>query len=243
MTEIIAHRGANKRAPQNTVPAFKKALEIGIDGFENDVHLTSDGAVVVCHNYTVNETSDGEGLIAEMTFEQLRTLDFGSYFSADFKGTKIPLLSEFYNLCAGLSTVNVEIKAPKDEAKIPELVKKTIDMAASFKLEKTLLISSFSAEVLRECKRYSPATRVALLYDDDRDAQTIVSLCVSLGCYAVHPHYRFVDEAYIKEFHAAGIAVNPWTVDEPEAIARLGGWDCDGVITDVPDTAREALGR
>jgi glycerophosphoryl diester phosphodiesterase len=90
VTKIISHRGANKYAPQNTIPAFQKALEFNVEGFENDVHVTKDGVVVVCHNYTIDETSNGKGKIADYTFEELRKFDFGSYFSEEFAGTKIP---------------------------------------------------------------------------------------------------------------------------------------------------------
>ncbi len=69
MTKVIAHRGASKAAPQNTMPAFLKAIEMGADGFENDVHLTKDGHVVICHNYDIDETSDGSGFIADYTLK------------------------------------------------------------------------------------------------------------------------------------------------------------------------------
>ncbi len=96
MTKIIAHRGANKVAPQNTMPAFIKAKEMGAHGFENDVHYTKDGYIVICHNYSIDETSDGSGLILDMTLEELRKYDFGSYFSPAFAGTRIPTLDEFF---------------------------------------------------------------------------------------------------------------------------------------------------
>ena len=110
MSKIIAHRGASKAAPQNTIPAFKKGIEFGCDGFENDVHLTKDGVIVVCHNYEIDETSNGSGLIADMTFEQLRQYDFGSYFDPSFAGTRIPTLDEFLELCSNVEIINIEIK-------------------------------------------------------------------------------------------------------------------------------------
>lgn len=241
--KIIAHRGANKYAPQNTIPAFKKALEIGCDGFENDVHLTKDGAIVVCHNYSVNATSNGEGEICDMTLEELRALDFGSYFSPDFKDTRIPLLSEFFELCGGLDIINVEIKTPPHPN---GLVKKVIDMAKNSGLFDSLLISCFTPDVLIECKEYDPAVKVALLYDSGSQTYPEVSkdpvdFCKKLNCAAVHPHYSEVTEDYIKAFHEAGIAVNPWTVDDPEIIANLLKWDCDSVITNVPDIAGKVI--
>lgn len=87
---VIAHRGANKYAPQNTLAAFKKAYELGCDGFETDVHITKDGKVVICHNYTIDETSTGKGKVADMTLDELKGYDFGSYYSKKFEGTEIP---------------------------------------------------------------------------------------------------------------------------------------------------------
>ncbi|MBQ6265863.1 MAG: glycerophosphodiester phosphodiesterase [Clostridia bacterium] len=243
MTKIIAHRGANRYAPQNTMPAFNKAIELGIDGFENDVHLTKDGQIVICHNYTVDATSDGTGTITEMTFEELRALDFGSYFCSDFKGTKIPLLSEFFEICKGIEIINVEIKTPKKPCNI---VSATVDLARKYRLDKNLLISSFSPDIVKECKEYAPDIKTGMLYDRnektyDEISKDPVAYCKALGCDAVHPMFQDVDENYIKEFHAAGMAVNPWTVDNPQDIVNLRDWGCDSVITNVPDIAASFL--
>ena len=90
-------------------------MQLGVDGFETDIHLTKDGVPVVCHNYTINETSNGMGSIASYTFEDLRKLDFGSYYGPQFKGTKIPSLDEFLELVAqsDISVMNIEIKIIK----------------------------------------------------------------------------------------------------------------------------------
>ena len=151
--KVISHRGANLRAPQNTIPAFQKSLEIGVDGFETDVHMTADGVPVICHNYTIDETSTGTGEIASKTFEELRQYDFGSYFSDEFKGTKIPTLDEFLSLCetADIEVMNIELKTPLNGEK--DIVSKTIAAVKEHSLFDKLLISSFSPELLVECKR------------------------------------------------------------------------------------------
>ena len=126
--KIISHRGANREAPQNTLPAFKRSFEIGVDGIETDVHLTADGVPVICHNYTIDKTSNGRGAIREMNFDVFKQFDFGSYFSYDFEGTKAPSLDELLSLCENqdMSTLNIEIK-PSLEHDV-SVVKKTIDM-------------------------------------------------------------------------------------------------------------------
>ena len=98
MPLVLAHRGANKVAPQNTIPAFKKAIEFNADGLETDVHLSKDGHIVICHNYTIDETSNGVGRVDEMTLLELKNFDFGSYFSDDFKGVSLPTLPELLDL-------------------------------------------------------------------------------------------------------------------------------------------------
>ena len=115
---VIAHRGANRYAPQNTMPAFERAVQLGADGFETDVHLTKDGLPVIIHNHTINETSNGMGSVASYTFDELRKLDFGSYYSPQFKGTQIPSLDEFLELSkeADIEVMNIELKGPKNKS-------------------------------------------------------------------------------------------------------------------------------
>jgi glycerophosphoryl diester phosphodiesterase len=245
MTNIIAHRGANKIAPQNTIPAFQKALEMGVDGFENDVHLTKDGFVVVCHNYSIDETSNGGGLIADLTLDELLKLDFGSYFSKDFEGTKIPRLEDFLDLCGGLKVINIEIKNPKRGHN--DIVRKTINTVKDFGLFDSLIISSFEPSILVECKEVDRLTKTGILYDPNSPycgeiCDDFTAYAKNIKADAVHPFYGLVDEDYIEEAHQAGIAVNPWTVNKDFAIQNLLDWGCDGIITDFADTALKLRG-
>ena len=141
--KVISHRGANKQAPQNTIPAFEKSLEIGVDGFETDVHMSRDGVPVICHNYTIDETSNGIGAISDMTLEQLRSYD-------EFRGTKLPTLDEFLTLCAtaDIEIMNIELKTPLSGEK--GIVKETLAAVKEHGLFDKLLISSFSPELLVE---------------------------------------------------------------------------------------------
>lgn len=244
MTNVIAHRGACKVAPQNTIPAFQKAIEMGCDGFENDVHLTKDGFVVVCHDHEIDETSNGTGFIADYTLEELREFDFGSYFSQEFAGTKIPTIDEFLDLCGGLKVVNIEIKAPKQKG--TDLVRKTIDKVKEFGLFDKLIISCFDKDVLIECKEVDSKTRTGILYSMECPYPEIyddpVAFAKKINADALHPLGVFVNEDYIADCHKAGLIVNPWTIDKPYAIERLRDWGSDGVITNYPDLAREIIG-
>ncbi len=239
--KVISHRGANKLAPQNTIPAFEKSLEIGVDGFETDVHMSSDGVPVVCHNYTIDETSNGQGKISEMTLEQLRSYDFGSYFDEKYKGTPLPTLEEFLTLCetADIEIMNIELKTPLDGEK--GMVEKTISAVKEHGLFDKLLISSFSPELLVECKRIDPKCKTGFLYSPDRKICYekmifgYLDFAKEIGADYLHPHFSMVTKHYVKKLHANGIGVNPWTVDKENIALRMLRCGVDGIITDVPD--------
>jgi len=245
MPLVISHRGANRLAPENTLAAFRKALEFGVDGFENDVHMTRDGHLVVCHDDTVDRTSDGSGLICEKTLDELRALDFGGWFSPEFAGERIPLLSEFFELCDPLKVVNVEIKRAPDgsTAAAPAVVRLAREMGVFGKL----IVSSFDMDMLQACLAEDAHTRVCFLYAPnaeevcDEIAGDPAAFAKQYGLYAFHPFVMLVSRGYIDECHAAGVVVNPWTVNQEHGIELLREWGADGIITDEPALAMETV--
>ncbi len=244
--KIISHRGANREAPQNTLPAFKRSFEIGVDGIETDVHLTADGVPVICHNYTIDKTSNGRGAIREMNFDVFKQFDFGSYFNYDFEGTKAPSLDELLSLCENqdMSTLNIEIK-PSLEHDV-SVVRKTIDMVKEHGLFDKLLISSFSSHMLVEAKKVDRACPTAYLYSADKKETyrmmfRAADFARELGCCALHPQLIYVNQKYIDDAHAKGIKVNVWTVNKEKDIIRLAQMGVDGLITDVPDYTKKVL--
>lgn len=247
--KVISHRGANKQAPQNTIPAFEKSIRIGVDGFETDVHLSKDGVPVVCHNYTIDETSDGKGEISALTLEELKSYDFGSYFHDNFKGTTLPTLEEFLTLCesADIEIMNIELKTPLNGEK--DIVAKTIEAVKAHGLFDKLLISSFSPELLVECKRIDPACKTGFLYSPDRKIAyrqmifNYVGFAKEIGADYLHPHYSMVTKHYCKKLHENGIKINVWTVDKPETAVRMLKCGVDGIITNVPDSVKAVIAR
>ncbi len=244
--KVISHRGANKVAPQNTLPAFEKSLEIGVDGFETDVHITADGHPIICHNYEINKTSNGKGTISKMTLEQIKQYDFGSYFGKDFEGVKAPTLEEFLTLCenAEIEILNIELKPSKENDMT--VVKKTIDMVKDFCLFDKLIISSFSSKMLVEAKKYDRNCRTAYLYSPDkRETYSMwyraAEFGKEIGVSALHPHKCFVSKSYVKKAHDLGIKVNVWTPDKDSDFKRLIKCGVDGLITDCPEIANECI--
>ncbi len=244
---IIAHRGANKVAPQNTLDAFKRAVQFKANGFETDVHMTKDGIPVLCHNYTVNKTSDGKGNISASSLEQLKRLDFGSYFHHSFKGTKIPTLDEFLKLSAKakIKVLNIEIKSPLN--KDYSIVDKILEAVKAHELFESLLISSFDPDLLVYAKDVDENCKTAFLYSPDKPItykQVIgheIDFAKSIGADALHPHRLLVKKALVEDAHENGIMVNPWTVNKEKDIKKLIELGVDGLITDVPNVVSKVL--
>lgn len=237
---VISHRGANKYAPQNTLHAFEKAIEIGCEGFETDVHITKDGKIVLCHNYTIDETSNGTGLIADKTLDELKSYDFGSYFNKRFAGTKIPTIDEFLSFVetTDISVLNIEIKSPKENE--TAIVKETIKAVKEHGLFDKLLISSFDPKLLVEAKEIDKNCKTGFLYAPNRLITYTMLLwpikfAKKIGCDALHPQCLYVNPAYVKAAHKEGLLVNPWTVDTEFFINKMIDFSADGIITNYPD--------
>lgn len=245
---VISHRGANKYAPQNTLPAFEKSVQIGVDGFETDVHITKDGQLILCHNYTIDETSNGKGKISQMTLEELEKYDFGSYFSPKYKGTKIPRLEEFLSFVetTDISVLNIELKSPEENE--TAIVSETIRLVKEHNLFDKLIISSFDPKLLVEAKEIDADCKTGFLYSPDKKTtyknrmiSRPIEYAKSIGVDALHPIHFFVDEKYVKKAHEAGLMVNPWTVDSLKAIEKMIRCGVDGIITNFPDVVSGLL--
>lgn len=240
---VLAHRGASGRAPENTMAAFRLAADLGADGFELDVQLTSDRVPVVLHDDDVRRTSDGSGPVAGLTLAALRALDFGAWFGPAFRGERIPLLAEAVDLAAAKGLwLNIELKgSPGLDPELPErvaaVVRGRLDPART-------ILSSFDTPAMDRVAALLPDFPRALLVDRlDRDAWAQLARVDATGApffRFVHPGHRAVTAASMARLHALGRRVHPWTLDRPRPLARCVGLGVDGVITGFPE---RAIGR
>ncbi len=239
-TKILGHRGANRRAPQNTLPAFQAAIDHGADGVEFDVQMTSDGVLVICHNFTVDETSNGTGFVNEHTFEELRALDFGSWFSDEFAGTKIPTLEETLDCVKDMEVLNVEIKHPTKNK--VEVVHKTYDLVKEKGLLEKTIFSSFDFDLITILKQIDPDVPCGLLYDpvpeelfDKRLLRNeYLTVAEEYKADALHPHYLLTNfpKAYVRRCHEAGLMVNVWGISKESELEKYKKHNLDIIITD-----------
>lgn len=237
---IYAHRGASAYAPENTLAAFRLAVEQGADGVELDAKLTPDGEVVVIHDQTVERTTGVHGRVIEMTAKELKTLDAGSFFNSQFRGEPIPLLSEVFEAVGGKVLINVELTnyaSPTDA--LPERV---AELVIRYGLQDSVFFSSFFPTNLIRVRRKLPHTQVAILALGGTKGNLMRGWVGRLASPRfVHPYYSDVTAAYLQREHAQKRKVNPWTINDPAEMKRLYQIGIDGIITDDPRLARQVL--
>jgi len=236
----IAHRGASAAAPPNTLAAFEKAVELGADGIEFDVHLSADGVLVVIHDFNVDDTTDGSGRVAEMTLAQLKQLDAGSRFDPAFAGERIPTLEEVLETVGSRLLLNIELKcfSLRDNG----LERAVITQVRRHNLDNRVLLSSFNPLSLRRAKKIAPRIPVGLLYAPWLPLPLRRAWLAPLVPHeARHPEHTLVDAHYMAWARRRGYRVNAWTVNDPNEMRRLIDLGVDGIITPVPDVLHSVL--
>jgi glycerophosphoryl diester phosphodiesterase len=228
---VIAHRGASGVLPENTLPAYERAVELAADMIEIDLHLTRDGAVVVSHDAELVGLG-GRGEIADATLEAVRALDAGG-------GERVPLLDEVLDRFGSRIPFNLELKCPA-EGTYAGLEERALDAVRRRGLLGSTLFSCFEDAVLARLRALEPGARIALLFSPRRAAR-VLERARELGAEAVNPWVGLVDAALVEAAHAARLAVYPFTVDEPEAMRRLLALGVDGLFTNFPDRMRLLL--
>jgi glycerophosphoryl diester phosphodiesterase len=240
MPQIFAHRGARRIAPENTLPAFAAALDMGADGIELDVHRTVDGQIVVIHDFSVNKTTDGQGEVAHMTYAELARLDAGSHFAPAFAGTPVPTLVEVLDLVGNRCRVNIEIKSIDRYA-----CDASDDVAAMIRrrnLYEQVIVSSFNPITLIKMRHLDARIALGMLYDAAMPAYfRQVWAGPPIRPQAQHPDRRLVDAEYMSWARAIGAQVNTWTVNDPAEAQHLAQLGVDMLITDVPDVLLASL--
>ncbi len=235
---VIAHRGASKVAPENTLPAFAKAIELGADMLELDLQLSYDRRFVVMHDETVNRTTNGRGKVSELTLGDLRELDAGSWFGARYAGTPIPTLEEVCQLARGRISLNLELKG--GARRLAQMAPVLLRILRENELLERTLISSFDPETLLLMAREAPQLPRAYLYVISW-FKTGEEKLGPLALTALHPEHHLVSQSQIAAAHQRGMVVNTWTVDEPKEALKLWRWGIDGIITNVPDQIAATL--
>ena len=233
---ILCHRGAKNYAPENTLSAFKIALELGADGFELDTQLTSDGHIVVFHDNTVDRTTNGHGKLSKLTLAELRELDAGSSFSEKFRGEKIPTLDEVFEILGKRAFIDVELK--NFSTPFDNLAEKVCEVVRRHTMQKNVLFSSFLPWNLWKAARILPEVPCGLITAKDWRGVLVRSFGFYFGNYdALHPFLGSVTPQQVHRVHKLKRKINVWVVNKENDIRRLYSWGVDGILTDEPQLA------
>jgi glycerophosphoryl diester phosphodiesterase len=236
-----AHRGARKVAPENTLAAFARAIDLGAEATELDAQLTADGALVVCHNFAVDATSNGHGRVADMTLAGLKALDFGGWFAPEFAGERIPMLDEVFDLAGDRLLANVELKTVRADGDA-DLARAAAALFARRNLYDRAMASSFNPFVLMRVHALDPRIELGLIGARRYPLRVASWLRPFVRVQALHPDHTLVDARYMAWAHARGYRVNVWTVNEEVDMRRMRDLGVDMIMSDVPDRLRGALG-
>jgi glycerophosphoryl diester phosphodiesterase len=237
---VIAHRGANSVAPENTISAFSAARERGADGIEMDVKLTADGQVVVMHDQTVDRTTDGHGLLRNFRLADLRCLDAGSWFDRSFARERVPTLEEVFTNFK--DSILYDIELTNYATPFDNLLKKVLALIQKYNLNQQVVVSSFFPTNISQFHNLAPSIPGGLIALSG--AAGFLSRS-EVGRWfsplVVIPVYRDLTQEYIRRQKERRRMVIPWTVNKPADIQRLANWGVTGIITDEPEIARKTL--
>ncbi len=238
---VIAHRGASRQAPENTLPAFAAALSLGVDLVEFDYQAAADGTPVAIHDADlIRTTNAGEILgptrlkVAERNWPELAKLDAGSWFSPAFRGTPLPSLADALAAVASGAVALVERKSG-DAATLCRWLQAT-------NLPRRVVVQSFDWQFLTDCRRLDPQLTLAVLGEEALSAEQL-DAAVALGASAVAWDDAITSVGSIAMIHARGLKAWVWTVDDPARQRQLLAWGVDGLITNDPAGLLHLLGR
>lgn len=223
MSKVYGHRGAPAEYPENTLAGFRRALELGVEGIELDVHLSEDGVPVVIHDDTVGRTTNGQGNVADLTVAELRALDAGN-------GEHVPTLAEVLDLVGPQVLVDIEVKANEaGEAVLREVEGRNLRW----------LISSFDWDVLRYVRSVDSEAELWVLTPAATDEA--LETVKEVGASTLAIWEKALDEEIVGMLREKGVPFWPWTVNDPRRARQLVEWGAIGICTDDPAGIQAAL--
>jgi glycerophosphoryl diester phosphodiesterase len=243
---VIAHRGGAKLAPENTLAAFENAIALGVDMIEIDVHLSKDKEIIVIHDYTLDRTTNGTGDIKDLTLDEIKQFDAGSWFSENYVNEKVPTLNETLEEINGRCKLLIEIK--DGDERYPGLEKKIVQTIKAQNASQWVVIQSFNKKsILRIKEMYPELITYYLMGMNFNEFYSKISNQISEGKSierkfdGVAPHHPSLDKNKVAFLHNAGYGVFTFTVNDKSDMKKVVEIGVDGIITDSPDILENIL--
>ncbi len=234
---VVSHAACGGHAPENTLAGIRKALDLGADGIEIDVHATADGVPVLLHDDTVERTTDGTGEINGLTLAEARRLDAGArQYEGRFAGERIPTLAEVLDLTKGRCLLAIEVK----QAAIEELVLAAVRDAGALG---DCTVHSFNPYVVGRFRSLEPRLPCALLTPgvNVKDWAEFYGFALSLNAQAVSVGHWVATPEVVRLAHLRSLTFFAWTADEESDMRRLVDCGVDAIITNLPDRGRRVV--
>ena len=214
----IGHRGAKGYVAENTLASFQKAIDLGVDGIELDVHLSSNGKVMVIHDDTINRTTSEKGLVKDFTSEALEA--FG-----------IPTLEAVFDLVKDQCFINIELKTYETADKVAELIEQYVS-EKGWNYDH-FIVSSFDWNAIQQVRFLNDKIKIGVLTQTDLDLA--LAFAKFIKAHSIHPYHHLLTVANVAKIQSKNFKVYPWTINEPEDIIFVKSLQVDGIITDFPD--------
>ncbi len=237
--KIIAHRGASKEAPENTIPAFKRAIEIGVDGIELDVLLTKDRVPIVTHNNDLHILTSHKGNIHKINFSDLKTLDFGSHFDDEFAGTTIPTLTEVIELC---QVHPVKLYIELKEQPISGIESIVGGLINDMEFSDRCVVSSFSTKILKNMKKQFPYIRRGLGVVRRYLRWPPMKISIKeVRASEIHLRSVLANSKIVDWANKNDLGISFWTVNEATEMLKIAKLKPEGIITNDPALAKKII--
>jgi glycerophosphoryl diester phosphodiesterase len=230
---VVAHRGASAYAPENTLIAIKKAMDMEADYAELDVQLTKDKEVILLHDMNLKRTAGIDALLRNLTLEELKKLEAGAWFGKEFRGEPIPTLQDVIRLVKGKMRLNIEIKTFRPE---PEIAQKVVDIIRSEHFENQCMVTSFNREVVIAVKRIAPEIITGFIFGKNYPDDVFKGSWDVLSC-----NHRIATPEFIQKAREHNKQVYVWTIDSEKSIKRFIDRKVDGIISNKPDLVKKIL--
>jgi glycerophosphoryl diester phosphodiesterase len=214
----IGHRGAKGYEPENTLISFEKAIDLNVDGIELDVHLSSDGALIIIHDETIDRTSDRKGFVNQFT-------------ALELKKYGIPKLIEVLDLANRNCFVNIELKGIGTAKPVVDLITRYISEENWNYTD--FLVSSFDWKMLEKVRLLNPKIRIGVLTEETVDEA--LAFAKKIKAFSIHPDYVLLSKENVALMQENGFEVYPWTVNSKEDIQKIKSFNVNGIISDFPD--------
>lgn len=231
--EVTAHRGYSAVYPENTIPAFKGAIQVGADWAELDVQQTADGEVIVMHDSNLKRTTGLDKEVWQVTWDEIKDLDNGSWFDKKYQTVRIPTLEEVLKVCRGKIHLNIEIKPSGHDKDLEEQVAKLLK---KYHMRDTCVVSSLKYDSLRKIKEADDSIETA--YITSVSYGNFTDLEYADG-YSVES--TLLSKSFVNKAQKAGKQIYVWTVNSEERLEKVVGMGIDNVITDDPVMAKELI--